>query len=60
MLGQSYLIEGNFEKGISLIKNGWITASLSKRDLKYLKKKIKKIFKYRRSYQKGRLVSLGK
>ena len=42
MLGQSYLIEGNFEKGISLIKNGWITASLSKRDLKYLKKKLKK------------------
>ena len=42
MLGQSYLIEGNLEKGISLIKNGWITASLSKRDLKYLKKKLKK------------------
>jgi len=42
MLGQSYLIEDNLEKGISLIKNGWITASLSKRDLKYLKKKLKK------------------
>ena len=42
MLGQSYLSKGNHEKGISLIKNGWITAKLSKRDLKYLKKKLKK------------------
>jgi|ETNmetMinimDraft_8_1059916.scaffolds.fasta_scaffold00772_2 soluble lytic murein transglycosylase len=42
MLGQSYLSEGNHEKGISLIKNGWITARLSKKDLKYLKKKLKK------------------
>jgi len=42
MLGQSYLSEGNHEKGISLIKNGWITAKLSKRDLKYLRKKLKK------------------
>ncbi len=42
MLGQSYLSKGNREKGISLIKNGWITAKLSKRDLKYLRKKLKK------------------
>jgi len=42
MLGQSYLSKGNHEKGISLIKNGWITAKLSKNDLKYLKKKLKK------------------
>jgi len=42
MLGQSYLSKGNHEKGISLIKNGWTTAKLSKRDLKYLKKKLKK------------------
>jgi soluble lytic murein transglycosylase len=42
MLGQSYLSKGNHEKGISLIKNGWITAKLSKRDLKYLRKKLKK------------------
>ena len=34
MLGQSYLIEGNFEEGISLIKDGWTTAKLSKNDLK--------------------------
>ena len=42
MLGQSYLMEGDAEKGISLIKDGWITAKLSKRDLKYFKKKLKK------------------
>jgi len=42
MLGQSYLLKGNHEKGISLIKNGWITAKLSKKDLKYLRKKLKK------------------
>ena len=42
MLGQSYMSKGNHEKGIPLIKNGWITAKLSKRDLKYLRKKLKK------------------
>jgi soluble lytic murein transglycosylase len=42
MLGQSYLSKGKYEMGISLIKKGWITAKLSKRDLKYLKKKLKK------------------
>ena len=42
MLGKSYLLEGEIEKGISLIKDGWTTARLSKRDLKYFKKKFKK------------------
>ena len=42
MLGQSYLMEGDNEKGISLIKDGWITAKLSKKDLRYFKKKLKK------------------
>ena len=42
MLGQSYLMEGDDEKGISLIKDGWITAKLSKKDLRYFKKKLKK------------------
>ncbi len=42
MLGQSYLSKGKHEKGISLIKDGWITAKLSKSDLKYLRKKLKK------------------
>ena len=49
MLGQSYLMEGEDKKGISLIKEGWITAKLSKKDLKYFRKKLKKYLnsKYR-------------
>ena len=42
-LGESYLIKGDFEKGSSLIKDGWINASLSSKDLRYLNKKFKKI-----------------
>ena len=42
MLGQSYILEGNKEKGIALIKDGWTTAKLSKNDLRYFKKKYKK------------------
>ncbi len=42
MLGQSYITSGNKEKGISLIKEGWTTARLSKKDLAYLRKKFKK------------------
>ena len=42
-LGESYLIIGDFEKGSSLIKDGWIIASLSSKDLRYLNKKFKKI-----------------
>jgi len=42
MLGQSYLMEDENEKGISLIKDGWTTAKLSKKNLKYFKKKLKK------------------
>ena len=42
MLGHSYIKMGNNEKGIRLIKDGWITAKLSKGDLRYLSKKFKK------------------
>ena len=42
-LGEIYLKEGNIEKGTQLIKEGWIKARLSKSDLKYLRKKHKKI-----------------
>tara|TARA_Y100000590_G_scaffold467131_1_gene644928 strand:+ start:991 stop:3201 length:2211 start_codon:yes stop_codon:yes gene_type:complete len=42
-LGEIYILEGNTEKGSKLIKEGWIKAKLSKRDLKYLRKKYKKI-----------------
>ena len=42
MLGQSYLAKANYEEGIPLIKDGWVTAKLSKKNLKYFKKKLKK------------------
>ena len=42
ILGESKILNGRIEDGIQLIKDGWITASLSKRDLKYFRKKYKK------------------
>ena len=42
MLGVSYLMQGEEQKGRTLIKDGWITAKLSKRNLRYFKKKLKK------------------
>ena len=42
-LGEILISKGNLEKGSKLIKEGWIKAKLSKRDLKYLRTKYKKI-----------------
>ena len=42
VLGESLVIEGNTQKGISLIKEGWITAELSRSELKFYRKKYKK------------------
>jgi len=42
-LGEIYVMEGNIEEGSRLIKEGWIKAKLSKNDLRYLRKKYKKI-----------------
>ena len=42
-LGEIYIKQGNYEKGSELIKEGWIKAKLSKSDLRYLRKKYKKI-----------------
>ncbi len=40
---QPFLISrGSSSKGLNLIKEGWITAELSKSDLKYFRKKYKK------------------
>ena len=41
-LGESYLLKGNSEKAKELIKEGWVDASLSSKDIKYLNKKYKK------------------
>ena len=42
-LGESYISQGNSEKGSKLIKEGWIKARLTKSNLAYLRKKYKKI-----------------
>ncbi len=42
ILGESHLLIGDKSKGTKLIKEGWITAKLSKNDLKFFRKKFKK------------------
>ena len=42
-LGEINIQNGNFEIGSKLIKEGWIKGKLSKADLRYLRKKYKKI-----------------
>jgi len=42
-LGEAYLALGDMESGSKLIKEGWIKAKLTKFDLRYLRKKYKKI-----------------
>ncbi len=42
-LGEAYIIQGDYEKGSKLIKEGWTKARLTKANLKYLRKKYKKI-----------------
>ena len=42
-LGEAYIVQGDYERGAKLIKEGWTKARLSKANLKYLRKKYKKI-----------------
>ena len=42
ILGESFIQTGNIEKGISLVKNGWITADLNRSNMKFFRKKYKK------------------
>jgi len=42
-LGEIYIKQGDIENGSRLIKEGWVKARLSKKDLRYLRKKYKKI-----------------
>ena len=42
LLGESIILNGNAQKGISYIKEGWITAELSKSELRFYRKKFKK------------------
>ena len=40
--GESLIAQGNYEPGVKFIKKGWITAKLSKSDLRFFRKKYKK------------------
>ena len=42
ILGESLILNGNTQKGIKYIKEGWITAELSKSELRFYRKKFKK------------------
>ena len=42
ILGESYIKRGEEEKGILLIKEGWITADLNRSNMKFFRKKYKK------------------
>ncbi|MDC3138674.1 lytic transglycosylase domain-containing protein [Candidatus Pelagibacter sp.] len=42
IIGESYILVGDKNKGTKLIKEGWVTADLSKNELKYFRKKYKK------------------
>ncbi len=42
ILGESHILEGDINKGINLIKTGWITAELNKSELRFYRKKFKK------------------
>ena len=44
-LGEAYFIKGDFAKAEKFIKEGWINASLSSKDLRYLNKKYKNFLK---------------
>ncbi len=42
ILGESYILTGQNDKGILYIKDGWVSAELSKTDLRFFRKKFKK------------------
>ncbi len=42
ILGESYILNGEEKLGVKLIKEGWITAKLSRSDMKFFRKKYKK------------------
>ena len=42
ILGESFILIGNTEKGIKLVKDGWINAELTKSELRFYRKKFRK------------------
>ena len=47
ILGESFILTGNKEEGIKLIKDGWVNAELTKSELKFYRKKYQEIFNCR-------------
>ena len=41
ILGESFILKGNKEIGVKFIKDGWITAELTKSELRFYRKKFK-------------------
>ena len=42
ILGESFILTGDTQKGIELVKDGWVTAELTKSELRFYRKKFKK------------------
>ena len=42
ILGESFILSGETQKGINILKDGWITAKLSRSEMKVFRKKFKK------------------
>ena len=42
ILGESFILNGDISKGTALIKDGWITAELTRSDMKFFRKKYKR------------------
>ena len=42
ILGESYILKGNKNKGTKFIKEGWVTAEMTKSELRFYRKKFKK------------------
>ena len=51
---------GNVNKGINLIKEGWITADLSRSNMKFFRKKYKKYLNADDYINRADYLSLGK
>ena len=46
ILGESLILTGNEQKGIELLKEGWVTADLTKLELRNYRKKFRKYTSY--------------
>ena len=59
ILGESYILTGQIEQGKKLIKEGWITADLSKTELSFSEKNLRIILMQKITF-KEQIILLGK